>query len=226
MPAGHDRARAPGPLMGAFDIFEIVVTGKGAHAAMPYQGNDPMVIAAHIDQRAADHRRRNLDPLDAGVVSVTQVHGGDTWNVIPEEVVLRGTVRSFTPEVQELIERRIRSIVAGHRRDASRCAATVRYERRYPATVNSRGRDRARARRRGRGRRRRRRDRRSDARTWAARTSPSCCRRSPAATSGWARARRRGRRGCTTRATTSTTTSLPIGASYWVTLAEQQLAAA
>jgi len=135
MPAGTFAMRA-GPLMGAYDIFEIVATGKGAHAAMPYQAKDPMLFAAHAINALQTIVSRNLHPQDAGVVSVTQVHAGDTWNVIPEQIVLRGTVRTFRKEVQDLIEQRIRTLVDGI------CAmfemtATVRYERRYPATVNS-----------------------------------------------------------------------------------------
>jgi hippurate hydrolase len=135
LPAGTIATRA-GPLMGAYDIFEIVVTGKGAHAAMPYQGKDPMLFVAHAINALQTIVARNLHPLDAGVVSVTQVHGGDTWNVIPEEVVLRGTVRSFKPDVQDLIERRLRTIVAGAAA-MFEMRATVRYERRYPSTINS-----------------------------------------------------------------------------------------
>ncbi len=131
-------ATKPGPLMGAYDIFEIVVTGKGAHAAMPYQGKDPMLFAAHAISALQTIVARNLHPLDAGVVSVTQVHGGDTWNVIPQEVVLRGTVRTFRRDVQDLIEQRMRTIVAGIA-SMFEMSATVRYERRYPATVNSEG---------------------------------------------------------------------------------------
>ena len=135
MPVGMIATRV-GPLMGAFDIFEIVATGKGAHAAMPYQAKDPMLFAAHAINALQTIVSRNLHPQDAGVVSVTQVHAGDTWNVIPEQIVLRGTVRTFRKEVQDLIEQRIRTLVDGI------CAmfemtATVRYERRYPATVNS-----------------------------------------------------------------------------------------
>ena len=130
-----------GPLMGAYDIFEIVATGKGAHAAMPHLGRDPMLFAAHAINALQTIVARNLHPLEAGVVSVTQVHGGDTWNVIPQEVVLRGTVRT------------LRAGDAGpdraaHARDRRGVAATfdmtatVRYERRYPATVNTRRRRR------------------------------------------------------------------------------------
>ena len=122
--------------MGAYDIFEIVVTGKGAHAAMAYTGKDPMLFAAHAISALQTIVSRNLHPLDAGVVSVTQVHGGDTWNVIPQEVVLRGTVRTFKREVQDLIEQRMRAIVAGLAATFE-MSATVRYERRYPATVNA-----------------------------------------------------------------------------------------
>ncbi len=135
LPVGTIATRA-GPLMGAYDIFEIVATGKGAHAAMPYQGKDPMLFVAHAINALQTIVARNLHPLDAGVVSVTQVHGGDTWNVIPEEVVLRGTVRSFKPEVQDLIEQRLRTIVAGAAA-MFEMRATVRYERRYPSTINS-----------------------------------------------------------------------------------------
>jgi hippurate hydrolase len=135
IPLGKMATRV-GPLMGAFDIFEIVATGKGAHAAMPNTGKDPMLFAAHAISALQTIVARNLHPLEAGVVSVTQVHGGDTWNVIPQEVVLRGTVRSFDKSVQDLIERRIRTIVAGIAATFE-MTATVRYERRYPATVNA-----------------------------------------------------------------------------------------
>jgi amidohydrolase len=134
-PLGSFAMRA-GPLMGAYDIFEIVVTGKGAHAAMPYTGKDPMLFVAQVINALQTIVARNLHPLDAGVVSVTQVHGGDTWNVIPEEVVLRGTVRTFKREVQDLIEQRMRTIVAGVAATFE-MSATVRYERRYPALVNA-----------------------------------------------------------------------------------------
>jgi amidohydrolase len=135
MPAGTFAMRA-GPLMGAYDIFEIVATGKGAHAAMAYQGKDPMLFAAHAIHALQTIVSRNLHPQDAGVVSVTQIHAGDTWNVIPEQIVLRGTVRTFENEVQALIERRMRTLVDGIAA-MFEMTATVRYERRYPATVNS-----------------------------------------------------------------------------------------
>ncbi|MCC6193445.1 MAG: amidohydrolase [Burkholderiales bacterium] len=136
LPLGRIALRE-GPLMGAFDIFEIVATGRGAHAAMPHLGRDPMLFAAHVINALQTIVARNIHPLEAGVVSVTQVHGGDTWNVIPQEVVLRGTVRSFEPAVQDLIEKRIGEIVQGLASTFD-MTATLRYERRYPATVNTR----------------------------------------------------------------------------------------
>jgi len=136
MPVGRIALRE-GPLMGAYDIFEIVATGRGGHAAMPHLGRDPMPFAAHVINALQTIVARNIHPLEAGVVSVTQVHGGDTWNVIPQEVVLRGTVRSFRPDIQDLIERRIGEIVTGLASTFD-MTATLRYERRYPATINTR----------------------------------------------------------------------------------------
>ncbi len=135
VPAGTFALR-DGPLMGAYDIFEIVATGKGAHAAMAYQGKDPMPFAAHAIQALQTIVSRNVHPLEAAVVSVTQVHAGDTWNVIPEQIVLRGTVRTFRADVQDLVERRMRTIVDGAAAMFD-MRADLRYERRYPATVNS-----------------------------------------------------------------------------------------
>lgn len=135
LPPGTFAVR-PGPMMASFDIFEIRITGKGAHAAMPHEGVDPIVIAAQLVGALQTVVSRNAHPLEAAVVSVTQIHGGDTWNVIPDEVVLRGTTRAFKPEIQDLVERRMREIAENV------CAAhgakmSWRYERRYPPTINS-----------------------------------------------------------------------------------------
>jgi len=135
MPAGKFAVR-PGPMMASFDIFEIGIEGKGAHGAMPHLGNDPVVIAAQMVGAFQTIASRNTHPLESAVISVTQIHGGDTWNVIPGSVVLRGTTRSFKPEVQDLIERRMREIAEGISA-AFGARMTWRYERRYPSTVNS-----------------------------------------------------------------------------------------
>jgi hippurate hydrolase len=81
----------PGPMMASFDIFEIVLAGRGAHAAMPHLGVDPVVAGSALVQALQTIPSRTVSPVDAAVVSVTQFHAGDTWNVIPAEAVLRGT---------------------------------------------------------------------------------------------------------------------------------------
>ena len=103
---------------------------------MPHLGIDPIVAAAQIVNGLQTIASRNIDPLEGAVVSVTQIHGGDTWNVIPDKVVLRGTTRSFAPTVRDALEPAIRRVAEGV------CAAlgaqmAMRYERRYPPTVNS-----------------------------------------------------------------------------------------
>ena len=135
IPAGEIGLRV-GPAMAAFDIFEITVTGKGTHAAMPHLGIDPVVVAAQIVAALQTIAGRRTDPIDTVVVSVTQVHAGDTWNVIPEAAVLRGTARSFKSELSEQIEADIRRLAEGIA-TANGASAAVRYERRYPALINT-----------------------------------------------------------------------------------------
>lgn len=134
--AAGEFAIRPGPMMAAFDIFEITVSGRGAHAAMPHLGIDPVVAAAQIVGGLQTIASRNINPLQGAVVSVTQIHGGDTWNVIPESVVLRGTTRSFDPAVHAALEPAIRRIAEGVCVSLGATMA-MRYERRYPPTVNS-----------------------------------------------------------------------------------------
>ncbi|MGH7091977.1 MAG: M20 aminoacylase family protein, partial [Stellaceae bacterium] len=135
LPSGQFAVR-PGPMMAAFDIFEITVSGRGAHAAMPHLGIDPIVAAAQIVNGLQTIASRNTHPLQGAVVSVTQIHGGDTWNVIPDTVVLRGTTRAFDPEVRDALEPAIRRIAEGVAA-ALGASVALRYERRYPPTVNS-----------------------------------------------------------------------------------------
>jgi amidohydrolase len=126
----------PGPMMAAFDIFEIEIKGRGAHAAMPHLAIDPIAAAAQVVNGLQTIVSRNTHPLEGAVVSVTQIHGGDTWNVIPETVILRGTTRSFSPTVRDQMEPAIRRVADGA---CSACGAEMRlrYERRYPPTINS-----------------------------------------------------------------------------------------
>jgi hypothetical protein len=94
VPVGEFAVR-PGPIMAADDKWEITITSRGAHAAMPHLGDDPIVAAGAMIGAIQTIASSTVDPQDEVVVSVTQVHGGDTWNVIPQEVVLRGTVRTL-----------------------------------------------------------------------------------------------------------------------------------
>ncbi len=131
-------ALRPGPIMAAYDIFELTLTGRGTHAAMPHLGTDTILAGSQIVSAFQTIPSRSVHPVDAAVVSVTQFHAGDTWNVLPATSVLRGTVRTFRPEVQDMVERRmgeLASAIAG----ANGVEADFRYERRYPSTINSAG---------------------------------------------------------------------------------------
>lgn len=125
-----------GPLMAAFDIFDITLSGRGAHAAMPHQGTDLLLAAAQLQTQLQSIVARALDPLESAVVSVTQIHGGDAYNVLPAEVVMRGCTRHFTPAAQDLIEARMGDICRGVAASFG-CEVTLAYDRRYPATVNA-----------------------------------------------------------------------------------------
>jgi len=126
----------PGPMMASFDIFEIRLSGDGCHAAMPERGSDVLLAASQLVQALQSVVSREIAPTAGAVLSVTQIHGGDAWNVIPAEALIRGTTRCFSAEVQALMERRIDEI-AQHIVSAHRCRAESDYQRRYPATINS-----------------------------------------------------------------------------------------
>jgi len=135
MPVGQFGWRA-GPTMASFDIFEIELTGRGSHAALPHTGIDPIVAASALVQALQTIASRNVDPVEPAVVSVTQLHAGDTWNVIPDSAMVRGTTRAFRPEVQDMLERRLREICAGIAASHG-VRVNVRYERRYPPLINA-----------------------------------------------------------------------------------------
>ena len=135
MPVGTVAVR-PGPMMAAYDMFELDIKGVGGHGAMPHLGIDPILVSAQVVTALQSIASRNVDPMDAVVVSVTKIHGGDAYNVIPGMVQLAGTTRSFRPEVRDMIEPKMKQIIDGV------CAgfgatAELRYEKRYPPTVNS-----------------------------------------------------------------------------------------
>ena len=126
-----------GPFFAAADQFTITVKGRGGHAAQPHKGVDPTVVASHIVIALQSIASRNVDPLQSIVVSVCSFRtGSDAYNVIPEEVVLKGTVRTLTEEVRDLAERRVVD-TAKLTAQAFDAEATTDFERGYPVMVNS-----------------------------------------------------------------------------------------
>jgi hippurate hydrolase len=103
----------PGPAMAGADFFDIKITGKGSHGAMPHVGRDPVIVAISLAAALQTIVSRNADPREAAVLSITQIHAGSAYNVIPEEAALAGTVRTFSPEIAKLIRERMREICAG-----------------------------------------------------------------------------------------------------------------
>jgi hippurate hydrolase len=127
-----------GPMMAATDEIQITVRGKGGHAALPHLAVDPVVLAAHVITALQTVASRNIEPIDAVVVSVCSMQTSQlgAFNVIPDHVKLIGTVRSFRPETRTLAEKRVREIAQGVA-GALGGSAEVAYTRGYPATINS-----------------------------------------------------------------------------------------
>ncbi len=134
MPAGTFAWRE-GPVMAAVANLEVTITGKGAHGAMPHNGNDPVVIASAIVQALQSIVARNVEPVDAGVITIGHISGGHTYNVIPETVQMLGTARWFSPEVGDLLEKRFVETVTGIAA-AFGARAEAKFIRLYPSTVN------------------------------------------------------------------------------------------
>lgn len=135
IPVG-EMAVVPGPVMAGTCSFEIRVRGRGCHAAMPQQGADTLVAASHLVLALQTVVSRNVNPCEAAVVSVTQMHGGEALNVIPDDAVLRGTIRSFRPEIEALVEQAMRRVCAGIENTFG-VHVEIDFDQRYPATVNS-----------------------------------------------------------------------------------------
>ncbi|MBP3979653.1 MAG: amidohydrolase [Gammaproteobacteria bacterium] len=129
-------AVSPGPVMASSNEFKITIRGKGSHAAMPHMGIDPVPVACQMVQAFQSIISRNKKPVDAGVISVTMVHAGEATNVVPDSCELQGTVRTFTIEVLDMIERRMRQ-VAEHTCAAHEATCEFEFVRNYPPTVNS-----------------------------------------------------------------------------------------
>jgi hippurate hydrolase len=137
LPKGEFAMR-PGPALASADNFGIIIRGRGTHAAWPHLGIDLVVVASQIVLTLQTIVSRQTSPLDSAVVSVTSIHGGSSDNVIPDELRMRGTARSFLPSVQDRIETRLREIATA---TATMYGATaeVEYERRYPSLHNDPG---------------------------------------------------------------------------------------
>ena len=127
---------SPGPVMASSNEFRIVIRGKGSHAALPHNGIDPVPIACQMVQAFQTIITRNKKPVDAGVISVTMIHAGEATNVVPDSCELQGTVRTFTLPVLDLIEKRMKQ-VAEHVCAAHDATCEFEFQRNYPPTVNS-----------------------------------------------------------------------------------------
>ncbi len=133
-PAGSFSTRS-GPIMAAVDDFDVVLRGRGGHAAQPHGCIDPVPAALATGQALQSIVTRNADPLDRIVLSLTVLEAGSATNVIPETARLAGTIRTFSPDLRALAERRLREIVAGQAASFG-VSAEIDYDRSYPPTVN------------------------------------------------------------------------------------------
>ncbi len=124
-----------GPAMASSNEFRITITGKGAHAALPHNGIDPVPVACQMVQAFQTIVTRNKKPTDAAVISVTMIHAGEATNVVPDSCEIQGTVRTFTLEVLDLIERRMKEI-AEHTCAAFGAECRFEFRRNYPPTIN------------------------------------------------------------------------------------------
>lgn len=128
-------AATPGPMMAASEMFTIKVRGVGAHGASPHLGKDPILASAQIVSAVQSIVSRNVDPVETAVVSITAINGGTAFNVIPPEVEMKGTVRSFDPDVRSTVLRRMEEVVTGVAK-AMECTAEIIIEDVTPAVVN------------------------------------------------------------------------------------------
>ena len=129
-------AVSAGPVMASSNEFKVTIRGKGGHAAMPHNGLDPVPVACQMVQAFQTIISRNKKPIDAGVISVTMIHAGEATNVIPDSCELRGTVRTFSIEVLDMIEQRMGEI-AKHTAAAFGMECSFEFVRNYPPTINA-----------------------------------------------------------------------------------------
>jgi amidohydrolase len=134
IPVGQFAIR-PGPIMAATDAVDIKITGLGGHAARPHICIDSVLVGAQVITALQSIVSRSIDPLESAVISICEFNAGHARNVIPQTAELRGTIRTLTPEVRELVEKRVREVVAGVAQITGAKIDLV-YERGYPVTVN------------------------------------------------------------------------------------------
>ena len=128
-------ALTPGPIMANVDYFKILIQGEGGHGASPHETKDPIVASSYLISSLQTIVSRNVDPMKKAVLTVGKINGGTAFNIIPESVELEGTVRTFDPDIHELVERRVKKIA----KEVSKgfgCRASVKYKHLNFATVN------------------------------------------------------------------------------------------
>src|SRR5690606_22725148 len=134
LPAGRFAMRT-GPMMASMDCFDAVITGQGAHGALPHHGVDPVLVFAQTVAALQSIVSRNVNPLRAAVLSVTKVQGGYAHNVIPESVSFGGALRAFEPEVRSYLKSRLAEVVSGVASSLG-ARASVEFGAQYPAVMN------------------------------------------------------------------------------------------
>jgi amidohydrolase len=125
----------PGPVMAGAELFEITISGKGGHGAIPHEAVDPILAASHVITALQSVISRNVDPIESAVISVTKIRAGETFNVIPEQVHLCGTIRTFLPEVRRTVLQRVEEITA-ELSAAMGCAAKIKLQQLTPPVTN------------------------------------------------------------------------------------------
>lgn len=125
-----------GPMLASMDTFDIEITGQGAHGALPHQGVDPITTSAAVINALQTIVSRNANPLEAAVVSITQIHSGDAYNIIPESALLGGGIRCFDPDLRHYLKSRLVEVATGTAK-ALGAKAKVTFKTAYPPIVNA-----------------------------------------------------------------------------------------
>ena len=126
----------PGPIMAAADLFEITINGRGGHGAAPQGTQDAIIISSHLIQTLQTIVSRNTNPIESTVVTVGQINGGYNFNIIADQVTLKGTTRAYTEKNRQLIKTRLNEIISGTEHTFG-CNIKLNYEDGYPPTINN-----------------------------------------------------------------------------------------